>query len=165
MKHLKKYKIFESLRDDFKSDLKRVESNYKLELDKIKNKIKEEVDDYMFDILDEYQTNKDSYINVGTLDGVFEIGYDNIEFNLSKSEEFLKIIQESLERIKSQLGLNFKFSGYVLYSGLDKDFHFTSGDIVDFKQLKRDLKSIEEDENGSTEEISKYTIKLTIFVQ
>lgn len=161
MKHLKTYKLFEFLRDDFKSDLKRVRSNYHLELDKIKKEVKEEVDNYMFDILDEYQKSNDSYININEIDDIFEVGYDNIEFNLSKSEEFLKITREVLEGIKFQLGLDFKFAGHATYSELADDFNFTSIDIVNLTQLERDIKSLKQDD---IENITKYTIKLTIFV-
>lgn len=165
MKYLKTY---ESLRDDFKSDLEIIKNSYNQQLDKIQKEIKDEVDNFMFDITDEYQTSEESYINIFEINKYFEIGYENIEFNLTKSNDFLKLMENVSLRIKEQLGLDFTFSGHADYSDSNDndpygEFFFLSKNIVDIKQLREDISELS---NGvESWELSNYTIKLNIFIR
>jgi len=160
MKYLKTY---ENMRDDFKSELNVVRNSYNQQLDKIKKEIKEEVDNFMFDITDEYQTSEESYININEIDDIFEIGYDNIEFNLTKSDDFLKLMEIVSLRIKEQLGLDFTFAGYASYSDSTDDFNFTSKDIVSLENLKNDIDELRNE--SESWELSNYSIKLSIFIR
>lgn len=165
MKHLK---LYESFRSDFKEDLNSAKHNYETQVEKIKQDIKQKVDDYMFDILDEYQTHNDSFVKINTVDDTFEITYNNIVCKLSEIDNFLKLIRDVSDVIEKQLELSILFWVTGNYTGDDGDvdeLDFTIGKLTfshvmnEIDSLKHDVSLFEIDSDSS-----KYSIELSIFV-
>lgn len=173
---MKYLKLYESFKDEFNEDLKSIRDNYKNQLEKIKAEIKQSVDEYMSDVIDEYQEGGDSYVLINEIDDIFEVGYSNIECNLSKIDEFLDLIKDVATRIENQLGLNIRFqlSGdYTNEEGDIEELEFSDENILPFSQVKDDIDDLKRDISShlkdpvsmSEKYYKRYTIILSVFVR
>jgi ribosomal protein S17E len=158
-------KLFESFVDDFKSDLEQAKKLYQDEIDKISKSIKSEVDGVMFELTDEYQYGDRSKIEVYKNDLFFLIYYENIKFNLSKSDDFLKILDGVSKKIRNEMDLNIIFDAYLGYGQETEDNekilveNFDGDDLEELKRKIRHLKRKME-RNGTISEARLYNIRI-----
>lgn len=115
MKHLKPFHLFESLKDEYQVRLAQIEQQKKDALNQIKLKI----DEIMYEILDEYQTNpNDDYID----DKRFEIGYCNIQCKWKDVDLFINLLKSVFKILEEEFEVNCKVRANFLYRQSIIDF-------------------------------------------
>jgi hypothetical protein len=117
---MKYLKLFESFGDDFKKSLNDLQDKYESDKEQLFKRCKDRVDQFMFDLTDDY-SNQSTYQNdfIEDDDPRVSIWYF-LKCEWKDFEKFLNLLQETDERLQSELGLKVmltsrikgKFEGY-----------------------------------------------------
>ncbi len=119
-------KLFEGFSEDFYNELKSLENKYKSDKEELVKSYKHKVDQFMFDLTDDY-SDQSTYQNDFIEDDDPSLWY-HLKCEWKDFEMFLNLLQETDERLKSELGLKImltarikgKFEGYHdLYHGFN----------------------------------------------
>lgn len=113
MKHLKSYNLFEGFSEDFYTGIESIKSKYELELENFRQEMKQQVDQFMFELTD-------SYSNIKTFQNNFIEDDDPSIWYFLKCEwkdvdKFIELLEETSERIKEQLNLGFRLTAILSF--------------------------------------------------
>jgi hypothetical protein len=103
---MKWLKLFESFRNDFYKSVSDLENNYKSERKKLFDEAKAKVDEFMFDLTDDFsdqKTRQQDFIEEDDLSIWYYLKCDRKDF-----ESFLELLSDVRERLVDELGLDMK---------------------------------------------------------
>jgi hypothetical protein len=108
---MKYLKLFEGFSEDFYSDLKSLEDKYESDKVKIRKSYKDKVDQFMFDLTDDY-SNQSTYI----LDFIEEDDpslWYHLRCEWKDFEKFINILKEVDLRLQHELELKIMLKAYI----------------------------------------------------
>lgn len=117
---MKWLKLFESFRNDFYKSVSDLENNYKSKRKKLFNDAKAKVDEFMFDLTDDFsdqKTNQQDFIEEDDLSIWYHLKCDRKDFG-----RFLELLSDVRERLVDELGLDMKLIVNAYLEG-KKGFH------------------------------------------
>ena len=109
---MKWLKLFEGFRDDFYKSVRDLEEDYKSNRKKLLDEAKAKVDQFMFDLTDDFSDEKTTQMNFIEEDKLsvwYYLRCDRKDF-----ERFMKLLTDARERLVDELGLdmNLKVDGW-----------------------------------------------------
>lgn len=162
MKHIKTFKLFESVGDDIHSDLIKAKDEYDNKISQIKKKYLEEVSQCMFDLTDEFDHSSSVKIEDGNIFSKF-----NFDVNPDRVDEFFNIIEDLQDLVKSYISEDKRFIiSNAEFKSKVHDTHF-GNTITTLHRLPNEIndvkvKIIKEIERLSNRNLGKILITLLI---
>ena len=103
---MKWLKLFENFRDDFYISVNDLETEYKSKRKKLFSEAKSKVDEFMFDLTDDFsdqKTNQQDFIEEDDLSVWYHLKCDRKDF-----ERFIELLSDVKDRLKDELGLDIR---------------------------------------------------------
>ena len=103
---MKWLKLFENFRDNFYISVSDLETEYKSKKKKLFQDAKAKVDDFMFDLTDDFsdqKTNQQDFIEDDDLSVWYHLKCDRKDF-----ERFIELLSDVKDRLKDELGLDIR---------------------------------------------------------
>jgi hypothetical protein len=103
---MKWLKLFESFRNDFYKSVSDLETEYKSNRKKLFSDAKANVDEFMFDLTDDFsdqKTHQNDFIEDDDLSVWYHLKCDRKDF-----ERFIELLSDVKDRLSSELGLDMK---------------------------------------------------------
>lgn len=109
---MKYIKLFESFREDFYKSIRDLENKYESEKEQLFNEAKVKVDEFMFDLTDDFSDSnfESDFIESGDLSIWYHLRCDRDEL-----EKLVELMKDVRARLIDELGLNMKVSMSLSY--------------------------------------------------
>lgn len=109
---MKYIKLFESFREDFYKSIRDLENKYESEKEQLFNEAKVKVDEFMFDLTDDFSDSnfESDFIESGDLSIWYHLRCDRDEL-----EKLVELMKDVRSRLIDELGLNMKVSMSLSY--------------------------------------------------
>jgi hypothetical protein len=169
MKYLLKYKLFEDHKET-SDKIVEIENNYQKQKEDVINQYKELIDEMMYDITDDYDT--ESEINIKdierSLDRYVKTYVDyKIKFKISEYVDFFKKLKEVVERLKDTYEISYSIDGLYETSGgtITRKLSGRPGSYrypFDFDESKLSIERFIRDLNILNKDISDIQVKILI---
>jgi hypothetical protein len=121
---MKWLKLFETFRDDFYISVDDLETEYKSKRNKLFSDAKSKVDEFMFDLTDDFsdqKTNQQDFIEEEDLSVWYHLKCQREDF-----ERFLELLKDTRERLIDELGLDIRLK---IDAWVKADTNFGPGNI------------------------------------
>lgn len=121
---MKWLKLFETFREDFYKSVDDLEEEYKSNRKKLFSEAKAKVDEFMFDLTDDFsdqKTNQQDFIEDDDLSVWYHLKCDRKDF-----ERFIQLLSDVRERLIDELGLDMKLK---VDAWVKADTNFGPGNI------------------------------------
>lgn len=131
---MKWLKLFESFRNDFYKSVSDLENNYKSGRKKLFDEAKAKVDEFMFDLTDDFsdqKTRQQDFIEEDDLSIWYYLKCDRKDF-----ESFLELLSDVRERLVDELGLDMKLKVDGRLK-CDDNHTFNHGFISNFDEMMK----------------------------
>lgn len=128
-------KLWESFRQDFYQSVEDLESKYKSERKRLFSEAKDKVDEFMFDLTEDFsgeETHSQNFIEEDDLSIWYYLKCDRKDF-----EDFIKRLDSVRVRIKQVLDLDIKLKvdAYITGSGLPVNHTFNHGHLSNWNEM------------------------------
>ena len=128
-------KIYETFRQDFYQSIDDLESKYKSDRKKLFSDAKDKVDEFMFDLVDDFSDEKayqQDFIEEDDLSVWYHLKCDKKDF-----EDFIERLTDSRTRINKVLDLDMKLEvdAHFPKSALSMSHDFNNGFLSDFDEM------------------------------
>lgn len=112
---MKYIKLFESFREDFYKSIRDLENKYESEKEQLFNEAKVKVDEFMFDLTDDFSDSnfESDFIESGDLSIWYHLRCDRDEL-----EKLVELMKDVRSRLIDELGLNMKVSMSLSYGAI-----------------------------------------------
>lgn len=112
---MKYIKLFESFREDFYKSIRDLENKYESEKEQLFNEAKVKVDEFMFDLTDDFSDSnfESDFIESGDLSIWYHLRCDRDEL-----EKLVELMKDVRARLIDELGLNMKVSMSLSYGAI-----------------------------------------------
>lgn len=112
---MKYIKLFESFREDFYKSIRDLENKYESEKEQLFNEAKVKVDEFMFDLTDDFSDSnfESDFIESGDLSIWYHLRCDRDEL-----EKLVELMKDVRTRLIDELGLNMKVSMSLSYGAI-----------------------------------------------